>query len=463
MFTLKVKWLLIATLMNVYFVNAQNWKSNGVIFNSSIHSLCSDTINNIIFAGGQFFKVNNIPTYGFCGWKNDSILSYNNSVINGTVNSIINYNNEIIIGGTFNNIDNNYQCSYIAKWNGINWVPMSDGFNNAVWNLRVIDNELYAVGGFDSSGTIEANGLAKWNGINWENVHNLPTFDPFTNNPNMIFDICKYNNELYVGGNFNTNDLSLRDIVKYDGNNWIVVGGGLHGSYSDVNKMLVYNGKLVVAGMFYKQNGNVGNFIMTYDGQQWEELGGGTWGIYGNLGTLGTIYDMLIYKGKLYISGLFNYAGSTPASHVAVWDGQKWCGYPGVFDNTVNAMTIFKDTIYIASGLTIDGDTVNWFAKYSGGLTPDTCGFVGIQENNLSTEKINIYPNPANTSFEITTDNEQFIQEIKLYSIEGKLLKQQSYSENKVKINTSAFPTGMYLIKVQTKEKRMFQKLIISH
>ncbi len=76
---------------------------------------------------------------------------------------------------------------------------------------------------------------------------------------------------------------------------------------------------------------------------------------------------------------------------------------------------------------------------------------------------LRIYPNPANTSFEITTNNEQIIKKVELYTIEGILLIQQTFSESKIKINTSLLPTGMYVIEVQTKEKRMFQKLIISH
>ncbi|PIP55028.1 MAG: hypothetical protein COX07_02125 [Bacteroidetes bacterium CG23_combo_of_CG06-09_8_20_14_all_32_9] len=86
---------------------------------------------------------------------------------------------------------------------------------------------------------------------------------------------------------------------------------------------------------------------------------------------------------------------------------------------------------------------------------------ININEN--TENLINIFPNPANISFEITTENEQIIKEIVIYTIEGRMLIQQTFSESKFKIETSQLPIGMYLIKVETKEKRMFQKLIISH
>jgi len=78
-------------------------------------------------------------------------------------------------------------------------------------------------------------------------------------------------------------------------------------------------------------------------------------------------------------------------------------------------------------------------------------------------ESIDIYPNPASTSFEITTNNKQIIQEVKLYSIEGKLLKQQTFLENKAKINTSQLPQGMYIIEVKTKKEQVYKKLLILH
>ena len=87
----------------------------------------------------------------------------------------------------------------------------------------------------------------------------------------------------------------------------------------------------------------------------------------------------------------------------------------------------------------------------------------GINELMANGESIDIYPNPASTSFEITTNNKQIIQEVKLYSIEGKLLKQQTFLENKAKINTSQLPQGMYIIEVKTKKEQVYKKLLILH
>ncbi|NMD01229.1 MAG: T9SS type A sorting domain-containing protein [Bacteroidales bacterium] len=214
--------------------------------------------------------------------------------------------------------------------------------------------------------------------------------------------------------------------------------------------MVVYHDKLVVAGLFYKQNGNAGNFIMTWDGQQWGELGGGTCGQLNNPNSLGTIYDMQVYNDKLYICGLFNYAGTTPASHVAVWDGERWCGYPGVFDNSVYAMTIFKDTIYIACGMTIDGDTVNNFARWGRGLLPDTCGSVGISYIDYDKENVLVYPNPCNNYIWIESADQNFSDGfIEIVDFIGKTYGiKKEIIDGKVRINTLSLAKGIYLLKI---------------
>jgi len=96
-----------------------------------------------------------------------------------------------------------------------------------------------------------------------------------------------------------------------------------------------------------------------------------------------------------------------------------------------------------------------------GTILPSTSP-VDINKENFSDE-INLYPNPANTSFEITTGDNQIIKEVELYSMEGKLVIQQKNSECKIIINTSQLPIGMYFLKLQTTKKKLYQKLLISH
>ena len=97
--------------------------------------------------------------------------------------------------------------------------------------------------------------------------------------------------------------------------------------------------------------------------------------------------------------------------------------------------------------------------RYQASYRAFTSGIPEIAANS----SIIVYPNPANTSFEITTDNKQIIKKIEIYSIEGKLINEQNFTENNVKVNSSQLPTGLYIIKVQTNKEQFCKKLLISH
>jgi hypothetical protein len=435
--------ILLAFIYNGNYLYSQSWTSNNVIISNPFVYLNSDANN--IYIGGDITNVNDTTTYMFCSWNGSKVNRYNQHGINGSVMSSIIYNDTLIIGGAFTYIDSDTLCKMIARWDGSEWKPMGAGFNGSVTNMKIFNNELYVVGWFNKSGTIPLNGIAKWDGHSWVNVYHLPQY-----NENMLYDACFYKNELYVGGNFHSYDTNnIRDIAKWNGQSWESVGGGIQGDMG-INRMVVYHDKLVVAGLFYKQYGNAGNFIMTWDGQQWEELGGGTWGQLNNLNSLGTIYDMQVYNDKLYICGLFNYAGTTPASHVAVWDGERWCGYPGVFDNSVYAMTIFNDTIYIACGMTIDGDTVYNFARWGGGLVPDTCGSVGISHTSYDKENILVYPNPCGAYLILESAGQNFSDGfIEIVDYTGKKYGiKKEIMDGKIRINTQSLAQGIYLLKI---------------
>jgi hypothetical protein len=125
------------------------------------------------------------------------------------------YNNELYVAGLFmsawGNIDNS-----IIRYDGVNWKPVGGGFTSSqtswtsVYNLRVIDNELYAVGYFDYAGGIPAQNLAKWNGLEWCGFTTM--------SQGALFDVAKLNNDLYVGGSFlEIGGDSIRGIAKYIG------------------------------------------------------------------------------------------------------------------------------------------------------------------------------------------------------------------------------------------------------
>jgi hypothetical protein len=417
-----------------------------------------DSTENALYIGGHFSFAGNDTASKIVKWNGSQFsplgcgLNWdcNPATIQSTgghVLAITKYNNELYAGGAIVLADGK-PVRYIAKWNGVSWDTVGRGLNGVVCMLTIINNELYAGGTFDTAGSVHANSLAKWNGSQWTDVFNFPQINL---GHNYVLSIAEYNGELYVGGNFDNDTLS--DIIRYNGTAWINVGESLHGGMSSVSKMVAYNNELYVAGTFYHNQGNIGNFIQRWDGTQWKDVGGGTTSDLLNPSANGQIDDMIVHDDKLYIAGVFLYAGGIPTQNVAVWDGNQWCGFGGSFDNISLNVGFCKDTMYLGGGfITIDGDTVNHIAKWTGGNYVDTCGNnSAINENAMESNNVLIYPNPATNEISIKLnkplENDACISVFNSLGEEVIKLKVQKV-ESEVKIDVAALPAGMYFVKV---------------
>lgn len=436
-----------------------------------------DAIDNVLYIGGKFFIAGNDTAPGIvkwdgshftslgCGvnWDCTSLLAPN--TYGGYVDAIIRYNGDIYVGGSIG-LAGGMPVAGIARWNGFEWDSIGSTSKYGVVScFEVINNELYVGGTFDSIGNIHANSLAKWNGVSWSDVYNLPNFWDPPIDANYVNAIALYKGEIYVGGNFGTYSVydSLMDIAKYDGNSWVKVGGSLKGSLAGLGNMLVYKNELYVTGVFFKEDGNAGNNIQKWNGTQWSDVGGGTLLI--DLSPGGQIRDAKIHNGELYVVGVFSYAGGVPARCVAKWDGAKWCGLGGHFDNNVDALGFCKDTLYIGGGfLSIDGDSMRFLAKWTGGSYTDTCSHTfGVQENLFKSNGISVFPNPATNYFIINSqNNNNQPKTVNIYSIEGVLVKQERFTSYEIRIETNEFSTGIYIVELKTKEGSFYNKVIIT-
>ena len=81
----------------------------------------------------------------------------------------------------------------------------------------------------------------------------------------------------------------------------------------------------------------------------------------------------------------------------------------------------------------------------------------GVDEQ--SGNKTLIYPNPVNDK--LTIEAEQALGTVEIYNLMGALVYSQKDCANKVEINTSDLPTGIYFIRMtndKTSEARRFVK-----
>src|SRR4030066_2198593 len=182
----------IKTIIILFFVfiipfssTCQNWQGLGSGINGT-RCMFTDTTTNILYVGGGYDP--DFPISGFVGWNGtnwDTSINKNPYGINSSLLSINKYNGEFYVG-----------AGGLKKWNGSNWISIYTNYPSIVTSLEVINDELYAGGGFDSIGDIAAKCLAKWDGSEWTPL-SLPHSNPYA-----VYALTYYKGELYAGGNF---------------------------------------------------------------------------------------------------------------------------------------------------------------------------------------------------------------------------------------------------------------------
>lgn len=303
-------------------LDAQNsWLPVGNL-NRHVYELFTDTVSNKLFVGGDFVSFEGDTTVsifswnGFlgervgCGMEWDCAFPININNGSDPIYSICEFHNKIFVAGDMSSASNNI-LNGIGFFDGIQWQNLGTGLKTRYnskgrgFGLKVLNNELYVMGGFDSCAGIAARSIAKFNGTIWSNVYNFPSLN--ADSANFIYDAEIYKGELYVVGNFyDPNNFTgpLWNILKYNGIEWVPVSNGIKGG---VGKLQVYMDDLYVCGSFRNTiEGNPPtNSLARWNGTEWMPIGGDL--IYTNNPPILT--DMLVYKNRLYITGLFNSLG----------------------------------------------------------------------------------------------------------------------------------------------------------
>lgn len=406
--------------------------------------------SNYVYAAGAYNEIGGRHMQGIARWNGvqwdsmglgiDGLAGYatGNSYPSNTW-SIITYHSKLYVGGEFLSLGN-INTPGLGTWDGIKWDSLPVQSHVGGYCMAVINNKLYMGGPFTTVAGFSCIGIACWNDTNWSSL-NFPNFSFF----NGIDAICEYSGSIYVGGYFGNAADSVSNIMRYDSVGWhSVPGKGIYGSPSAVSSMVVYNGELYVAGYFFQSNGNIGNDIQRWNGTSWSDVGGGM--------PSGEISNLIIYNGKLYALGGFNIAGGVPANNIAEWDGTKWCGLGDTFNNAMGTSCIYKDTLYVGGGFgTIDNDSISYIAKWIGGNYVDTCGndATGISQLTKNTKQAQVYPNPSNREFNFDF-NSPIIGAIEVYDITGEKIYQQAIQSDKIKIDLSGQPAGIYFYRAIT-------------
>lgn len=453
--------ILFLLLLNVSLgLNAQYWESifpeeNQTNFNPVFFDILGSTNDDCFYIVGSNFVCDTINYHGIIKWDglnfspiSDStnyLYTFNYGGINGDAMTLAQVDSDIYFGGRFL-LAGHDTVNGIARWDGSEWHSLGGGLLHSntttglVRTIEYIDGLVYIGGTFDSiSGhNFICNSFVAWNGNDYIDIPPIP----IQSSEMIISSIAKFQDEIFVAGNFGDFGSQYQEIAKWDGNAWTSVGGGIKGQASVIS-MKVYNNKLFVGGFFYKADGNAGDFIMSWDGEKWSEVGNGLLGIneYSN----GTVNDLQVFNDCLWVGGYFNYAGGVYSNRIAKWNGESWCSLENSLENPVKAITVWKDSLYIISRLA----TYNHIQllKWTGGNYTDSCssplGINQLVENSL--DRSFIYPNPTNGIINFNIDDNEYGL-LSIYSINGQLVYQQ-VSNLSQPLDLSFLRSGTYLIK----------------
>lgn len=426
--------LVFLAFSNVNFLlQAQSFYPVGGGTNFPVECLFSDTVNHNLYAGGHFWQAGSIPCNLVAKWNGLAWDSLKND-LSGGARSINIFNDSLYVGGGFSSFDTTTgqfePLSGLIKWDSANkeWLAFpASGLYGNVEKILNYNSSLYVMGNFDSISGFYSSKIAKYDGTNWVG------FPPLDVNGGgwSILDGIFYNGDLYVGGNFESQVAPhMLDIAKWNGSQWLPVGNGLSGAITIARTFAIFQGKLIVGGYFNTAWGDPGNNIAAWDGTSWSQLG---------IGTDNEVRSLAVYNNELWVGGLFSNAGGLSVTSLAKWDGTNWHSVGVTMNNVVNSMAVLGNDLYIGGAFNIvNGDTINYIMRYNY-LT----GFESLRPNERNIE---ISPNPFNNTSTISISHQFSFSDLtfKIFSIDGKLLKQFPITSTKTIYQRNGLADGIY-------------------
>lgn len=449
------------------FAHGQTWSAIGNGVNGRVSSFA--IYNGELYVGGQFDNTSGVTPFGIMKWNGTSFDTLPGTYLFGSsrIEAMVVYNNELYVGGAFCPGNSPYGSIYrnIARWNGVSWDSVGNGFNNVVYSLAVYNGNLYAGGDMSNSGSVIVNSIAKWDGNQWAPVANG------VSNYGRVSKLEVYNNKLFAAGDFSI--MGSAAIAQWNDTTWNAVGaGGINGV---VYSLGVYNNELYAGGPYFTLAGGVSvNEIAKWNGITWASVGSG---IGGN--NSGDLFALREYHNELYAGGDFSVMDGNSSKCISRYDGASWNAVGSGVDSTyiitdtlfdfpmygdttfqyapamVSAFMEFNNELYVGGTFNMIGSVAaHNIAKWS---TP-----LSINEISLTNQTF-IYPNPF--SFSATLHFNNFLKNatLTIYNSVGQQVKQiKNISEESIILHRDNLKCGVYFLQL-TQDNKIFttDKLII--
>lgn len=454
----------------------QNWAAIPCFKPQSIESidkmLVDSLHNELILYSNDGSKVCNTNYKGIFAYNGNGFrdldIGINTHQPGGSVGGLfvhdcITYGNKTLFGGGFLSVGSNtLYAKSIALWNGTKWDTFpTHCFSNKLnfsgggfYGFLKHQGKLWMYGGFDTIGTTISKNLVAFDGNTFTPVPPIPV-----NYNTPILKMIVYKNKLIASGIFyDYPSNSISRLAMFDGTSWATVGVGVRGNIGNIYDMKIYQDTLYIAGTWTKASGNVSNYIMKWDGTQLHDAG------FGAFYNWGAIWSLVPYRDRLYAFGNFDHAANQKAFGVAYLEKGKWTVPQDSIENWgIRNAIEYNGSIYIGGAFrSINGDTnINSLAKL---LCPDfdasTGCLSGLKDNYINRLNLKVFPNPANNTLNIETDYSIKIERITLTNALGQVVFSALNPENKLTLDISFLPSGIYFLRAENKQGQSVFKVV---
>jgi hypothetical protein len=355
----------------------------------------------LLVVAGEHDVAGNVISPNLTAWDGTQWLQLNDAPLDGVIDALAIDGNDLLVGGSFSNVGG-VSARNVARRTANGWQALGEGLDERVYAMQTYNNEVYASGEFNASGSQSLNKLAKWNGTAW-----VPVGGPEgTDEPIMAF--TQLGSDLIaVGGFTSIGGVAANRVARWDGAAWSAMGAGFN---EQARCAIVHNGQLLVGGWFSASGETELAAGARWTGNEWVSLtppGDGTQNLYNftilnnevyatgsiaagirgytevaRLTSAGWVpvtnetdgfpsvfaaYAIAGYNGSLHVSGFFRTQGQNSATRIARWDGQAWVGLGTGNAARVFGATSFQNKAIVYGDFTlIGGQPIRGIAAFDG-------------------------------------------------------------------------------------------------
>ncbi len=329
-----------------------------------VGAMVVDSATNTLIVGGKFDSIGSVPAINIARWDGINFTPIGTGLVIEVLSLAI-YNNEIYATNGYS--ANNFK---IYKWDGNSWSVFANP-NDNVRCLKVYNGKLYAGGNFSVIDGVLLKGIGVYDGVSWSDIGG-GVDDPGCGFCSWVEDIEFVDTMMYIGGAFATaGSTPVSNIAKWDGTTWSTLGTGVTGNSGIYDGWVFtiedFNNELFVGGNFDSAGGVLCSQVAKWNGNNWAALGNGLTGMNGGLA--GPVYDFAVFNNKLYSAAWCSYSDSTYIGTVANWNGIDWSiTGNGLNNGNTICLAIYYNEIFAGGPMNLPyyGNSYNAISRFGG-------------------------------------------------------------------------------------------------